>query len=69
MQSRLADKEAAESRAAALEADNHELVARLVEMKATEVQRIDETNRICEQMVRAAGSLDYTSCPCKAAWT
>ena len=52
-QSRLADKEAAESRAAALAADNHELATRLVEMKASEAQRINETNRICEQMVRA----------------
>ena len=52
LQSRLADKEAAEGRAAALEADNHELAARLVEMKRTEIQRIQETNRICEQMVR-----------------
>ncbi len=54
LQSRLADKETAESRAAALEADNHELAARLVETKRTEIQRMHETNRICEQMVRGA---------------
>ena len=52
LQSRLADKEAAESRAAASEADNAELAARLVETKRTEIQRMHETNRICEQMVR-----------------
>ena len=55
-QSRLADKEAAEGRAASLEADNHELAARLVEMKSTEIQRMHETNRICEQMVRCWNS-------------
>jgi len=54
LQSRLADKETAESRAAALEADNHELAARLVEMKRTEIERMHETNRICEQMVCGA---------------
>ena len=58
LQSRLADKEAAEGRAASLEADNHELVTRLMELKATEVQRINETNRICEQMVRGLPGLE-----------
>lgn len=51
-QARLADKEAAEREAARLEADNLQLAARLVEMKESEMQRMEDTNRMCEQMVR-----------------
>ena len=51
MQSRLADKEAAEREAARLTADNHQLASRLVEMKEGEMQRMEDTNRMCEQMV------------------
>ena len=50
-QARLADKEAAEREAARLKADNLQLAARLVEMKESEMQRMEDTNRMCEQMV------------------
>lgn len=51
-QARLEDKEAAEREAARLQADNLQLAARLVEMKESEMQRMEDTNRMCEQMVR-----------------
>lgn len=51
-QGRLADKEAAEAEAARLRAEVGQLAQRLVELKATEAERMDEVNVMCEQMVR-----------------
>ena len=52
------DKEAAEGKVATLEADNTELSKRLVEMKMTEIERINEVNRICDEMMRNAQSME-----------
>lgn len=41
----------AEQKLNKLTADNDELVQRLVEMKATEVERMNEVNRTCDEMV------------------
>ncbi len=55
VQSRLADKEAAEAEAARLRAESAALAARLVELKATEAERMNEVNKMCEQMVSSIG--------------
>ena len=41
----------AEQKLSKLTAENDELVQRLVEMKATEVERMNEVNRTCDEMV------------------
>ena len=41
----------AEQKLNKLTADNDQLVQRLVEMKATEVERMNEVNRTCDEMV------------------
>ena len=50
-QARLAGREAAEAEAAKLREEVAELAQRLVELKSTEAERINEVNRMCEQMV------------------
>jgi len=44
---------AAIDRAAALEDDNRSLVNRLLEQNRRDVERMDEINRLSEEMVRA----------------
>jgi hypothetical protein len=45
------DRAEAEQKLNKLTADNDQLVQRLVEMKATEVERMNEVNRTCDEMV------------------
>ena len=45
-------RDEAEQSLGKIKADNEELVQRLVEMKATEIERLDQVNRTCEEMVR-----------------
>lgn len=51
VQARLKDKEAAQAQASKLEAENQDLVQRLVTMKSTEVERMNELNKAYEEMV------------------
>ncbi|DBA83439.1 hypothetical protein WJX79_006327 [Trebouxia sp. C0005] len=48
----------AEQKLNKLTADNDELVQRLVEMKATEVERMNEVNRTCDEMLKSARSME-----------
>ena len=41
-----------------LEADNAELAKRLVEMKTTEIERMNEVTRICNEMMRNAQNME-----------
>ena len=41
-----------------LEADNKDLSQRLVEMKMTEMERINNVNQICSEMMRNAQSME-----------
>lgn len=50
-QVRLSDKEAAEAKADKLQADVLELSQRLVAMKASEAERLNEVNEMCDGMV------------------
>ncbi len=50
-QGRLADKEAAEAEAAKLRGEVAELSLRLVEMKSSQAERMNEVNKMCDQMV------------------
>ena len=67
------EREEAEQNLTKMTADNAELVQRLVEMKATEVERMNEVNRTCDEMVRlllpyessqmyTAGMLSFKAC-------
>ena len=58
LQVRLQDKETAQQRVQALEIDNTELSQRLVEMKMTEIERMNEVNRVCDEMMRNARSME-----------
>lgn len=51
-QGRLAAKEAAEAEAARLREEVGQLAQRLVELKASEAERMNEVNKMCDQMVR-----------------
>lgn len=51
-QARLAEAEAATRRAAKLESENTDLVTRLVEEKGQEIEKMNEMNRMREEMVR-----------------
>ncbi len=58
------DRAEAEQKLNKLTADNDQLVQRLVEMKATEVERMNEVNRTCDEMVsHTPVSLLHSSCP------
>ncbi|DBA79590.1 TPA: hypothetical protein ACH3X1_008277 [Trebouxia sp. C0004] len=48
----------AEQKLNKLTADNDQLVQRLVEMKATEVERMNEVNRTCDEMLKSARSME-----------
>lgn len=61
MEVRLSDKEAAEAKADKLQADNLELTKRLVEMKTSEVDRINEANEMYNGMVKHARQLEKTA--------
>ena len=54
LQSRAAEIQAAERRANGLETENQDLVQRLMAMKEEEVNRMTETSRMCEDMLRHA---------------
>ena len=55
IQARLAEADAAAAAAAAAQAENAELVKRLVEMKDREIERMNEMNRMREEMVGSRG--------------
>ena len=55
-QARLADKEKAEAEAAASKTETDELTRRLVELKTTEIERMNACSRMCEEMVANARS-------------
>ncbi len=65
-QTRLDEAQSATARAAMLEQDNAELAGRLVEMKEGEIERMNEMNRMREEMV---GDLDFlvTQACCRGA--
>ncbi|DBB04827.1 TPA: hypothetical protein ACH3X3_010116 [Trebouxia sp. C0006] len=52
------DRAEAEQKLNKLTADNDQLVQRLVEMKATEVERMNEVNRTCDEMLKSASSME-----------
>lgn len=58
LQARQTEKEAAQTRAQALELDNDDLSKRLVEMKMTEVDRINDVAKLCDEMMRNARSME-----------
>jgi hypothetical protein len=57
-QARQKEKEAAVQRVQHLEADNADLSGRLVEMKMTEMERINNVDQICSEMIRNAQSME-----------
>lgn len=57
MQTARHERGEADKRIAQLAAEVSELERRLVEMRATEVERMNEVNRTCEEMVGASGLL------------
>ncbi len=69
LQARLADKEAAEARATKLETENGALVQRLIQLKATEVERMNEVNRVCEEMVGCRAYSESSVLACVASWS
>ena len=50
-QVRLSEAQAATAAAARLEADNAELVRRLMELKAAEIERMNDMNRMMDELV------------------
>jgi len=58
MQARQKDKEASTQKVQELEVDNAELSRRLVEMKMTEMERINNVDQICNEMMRNAQSME-----------
>ncbi len=50
-QVRLAEAQAATAAASRLEADNAELVRRLMELKAAEIERMNDMNRMRDELV------------------
>lgn len=58
LQAHQAEKEAALEQVRHLEADNKDLSRRLVEMKMTEMERINNVNQICSEMMRNAQSME-----------
>lgn len=61
MEVRLSDKEAAEARADKLQADVFELSQRLVDMKASEAERVNEVNKMCDGMLNNAKQWEKTA--------
>ena len=61
MQTLRHEKAETEQKLSKLVSDNDQLVQRLVESKATEVERMNEVNRTCEEMVRRMHSCSYMS--------
>ena len=57
MQTSRHERGEADKRIAQLTAEVSELERRLVEMRVTEVERMNEVNRTCEEMVGASGLL------------
>jgi len=57
-QARQSEKEAAVQRVQHLEVDNAELSSRLVEMKMTEMERINDVDQICNEMMRNAKNME-----------
>jgi hypothetical protein len=57
-QARQSEKEAAVQRVQHLEVDNAELSARLVQMKMSEMERINEVDQICNEMMRNAKNME-----------
>ena len=58
MQARQSEKEAAQQRLQELELDNAEISKRLVEMKMTEIDRMNDVNKICNEMMLNARSME-----------
>ena len=58
MQARQVEKEAAQQRVQALELDNAELSQRLVEMKTTEIDRMNDVNKLCDEMMKNARNME-----------
>ena len=58
LQSRSADNEKLSKEIRTLETDNKELSERLVEMKSTEIERMNEVNGICHEMIRNAKNME-----------
>ncbi|KAK9828803.1 hypothetical protein WJX72_002152 [[Myrmecia] bisecta] len=67
LEARLKDKEAAEARAGQLEGENADLVRRLVELKSSEIERLNETNRMCDEMLANARNLERAAAASAAA--
>lgn len=59
------EREEAEQKLIKMSADNADLVQRLVEMKATEMERMMEVNRTCDEMV---SSYKYWTSPYSCLW-
>ena len=57
-QARQTEKEAAQQRVQTLELDNAELSKRLVEMKMTEIDRMNDVNKLCDEMMLNARSME-----------
>ncbi|BDA45707.1 Autophagy-related protein 16-1 [Coccomyxa sp. Obi] len=58
MQARLDEKEAAEKRAEKLEKETADLSKRLVDLKMSEAERMNEVNRMCEEMLANARNME-----------
>ena len=58
LQARQTEKEAAQQRVQTLELDNDELSKRLVEMKMTEIDRMNDVNKLCDEMMLNARSME-----------
>jgi hypothetical protein len=61
VQERLKAKEKAESKAQALETEVTDLSRRLVEMKMSEIERMNEVNKQCEEMLANARSMEQAA--------
>ncbi|KAK9903907.1 hypothetical protein WJX75_000087 [Coccomyxa subellipsoidea] len=58
LQARLEEKEAAEKKAAKLENEQAELSKRLVDLKMSEIERMNEVNKMCEEMMTNARNME-----------
>ncbi len=58
------ERDEAEQKLAKVTADNDGLVQRLVDMKATEVERMNEVNRTCDEMVGSLSSSVHLKTSC-----
>lgn len=55
VQTRITQTEEAQSQVARLKKENEDLIQRVLELKSSEISRMDEVNKMCEEMVRPSG--------------